>query len=122
MTIKQMSQLTDISAYTLRYYEKIELIINIRRDAKGHRDYSKTDVIWIEFIKRLKATSMPLNEIKRFADLRSKGDSTMAERLKILENHQTRVKQQMSSLLIHQQKIKEKIELCKLGGKLNASL
>lgn len=118
MDIKTISKITGLSAHTLRYYEKIGLLLNIERDSKGYRDYSEKDVVWIEFIKRLKATNMPLNEIKKFAVLRSKGDSTIQNRLKILEIHQSRVKKQMENLLIHQEKIREKIEFCKKGGEI----
>jgi len=120
MNIKKISQLTELSSHTLRYYEKIGLLLNIKRDSKGHRDYSAKDVVWIEFIKRLKATNMPLNKIKIFANLRFKGNSTIDDRLKILENHQVRVNEQMNNLLIHQEKIKDKIELCKKGGEIKS--
>ena len=118
MNIKQISQQTGLSAHTLRYYEKIGLLLEIHRDSKGHRDYSDKDLIWIEFIKRLKATNMPLKEIRRFAEFRVTGDQTISKRLKILEKHQLRVQKQMEELVVHQQKIKEKIALCKLGGEL----
>ncbi len=118
MKIKKISQLTGISSYTLRYYEKIGLLLNIERDSKNYRYYSSKDVIWIEFIKRLKATNMPLNEMKKFAVLRSKGTGTINDRLKILENHQVRVNEQMKNLRIHQKRIKEKIELCKKSGEI----
>ena len=91
MHIKAVAARTGLSVHTLRYYEKIGLLLAIQRDARGHRDYSAQDLIWIEFIKRLKATNMPLNEIRRFARLRVKGDSTIDERVKILENHESRV-------------------------------
>ena len=121
MNIKQISQQTGLSAHTLRYYEKIGLLLGIHRDSKGHRDYTDKDLIWIEFIKRLKATNMPLNEIKRFAELRISGDRTIPERLKILRKHQSRVQKQMDALVEHQQKIKEKIALCKIGGDLKST-
>ena len=120
MNIQTVSKLAGLSAHTLRYYEKIDLLLNIRRDSKGYRDYDEKDLIWIEFIKRLKATNMPLKEIKTFALLRSKGDSTINDRLEILRNHQKRVKRQMIDLLLHQEKIKEKIALCKKGGELKS--
>ena len=120
MNIKKISELTRVNAHTLRYYEKIGLLPDIARDAKGHRCYSDRDVVWIEFIKRLKATNMPLNEIKRFARLRVKGDSTIKERVQILESHEKRVRRQMEQLKIHQEKIKEKIILCKKGGALKS--
>lgn len=116
MNIKTISKLTGLSAHTLRYYEKIGLILSIDRDAKGHRDYSERDVVWIAFIKRLKATCMPLDEIRKFADLRLQGEHTIDERVKLLENHNRRVEAQMRDLIFHQQKIREKIELCKKGG------
>ncbi len=118
MNIRKMAQQTGLSAHTLRYYEKIGLLMHIGRDSKGYRDFSQQDVVWIEFIKRLKATNMPLDEIKKFADLRSQGDATIPERLEILKNHQKRVTRQMQALSVHQRKIKEKIALCKKGGAL----
>ncbi len=120
MNIKKISQITGLTSHTLRYYEKIGLLLNIERDQKGHRDYIKKDVVWIELIKRLKATNMPLNKIKKFADLRSKGDSTINERLKILRNHQISIQEQMDTLQSHQEKIKEKIKLCKKGGEFKS--
>lgn len=118
MNIQTVSRHTGLSAHTLRYYEKIGLLLNIGRDSKGYRDYSEKDLIWIAFIKRLKATNMPLREIKRFARLRTRGDGTIDERLQILENHQQRVERQMSELRVHQEKIREKIALCRQGGEL----
>ena len=118
MTINTIAKRTGLSAHTLRYYEKIGLLVNIRRDSKGHRQYGESDMVWIEFIKRLKATSMPLKEMKRFADLRSRGDATIDDRLTILENHWELVDAQVEALKIHRQKIIEKMELCKKGGAL----
>ncbi len=43
MNIKKFSKLTEISAHTLRYYEKIGLILNVARDSNGHRDYNEDD-------------------------------------------------------------------------------
>ena len=118
MNIKTIAEQTGLSAHTLRYYEKIGLIVGVDRDAKGHRDYSEKDVVWIAFIKRLKATNMPLDEIRQFAVLRRQGNRTIGERLKMLENHRRRVEAQMRDLMTHQQKISEKIERCKKGGEL----
>ena len=118
MNIGTICERTKLSAHTLRYYEKIGLLVDVRRDSKGHRCYSEQDIIWIEFIKRLKATNMPLNEIRRFARLRARGDATIDERVKLLERHEARVVEQMETLRYHRRKIKEKIALCKRGGPL----
>ncbi len=119
MNIKRVTQLTGLSDHTLRYYEKIGLLLNIARNSAGHRDYSQKDLIWIALIKRLKATNMPLSEIKQFSILRSKGDSTIPARVSMLEKHRQRVQLQIEQLRLHQQKIDQKIELCKQGGTLS---
>ena len=118
MNIKTVAKNTGLTAHTLRYYEKIGLLINIHRDLSGHRVYSEKDLIWIAFIKRLKATNMPLEEIKQFASLRVQGDKTIPERVALLEKHAQRVEKQIQTLKTHQQKIVQKIELCLQGGAL----
>lgn len=84
--IGEFSKLTNISVYTLRYYEKEKLIIPSREE-NGRRCYSEHDISWIQFIKRLKDTNMPIREIRKYAELRAAGDSTMAERLELLIKH-----------------------------------
>jgi DNA-binding transcriptional MerR regulator len=116
MNIQKVVQLTGLSAHTLRYYEKIGLLINIARNSSGHRDYGRADIVWIEFIKRLKATNMPLNEMKQFAELRAQGDATIDKRVELLENHHKRVRGQIERLLEHQDQIRQKIAICKQGG------
>lgn len=118
MNIKTVAKNTGLTTHTLRYYEKIGLLININRDSSGHRSYSEQDLIWIAFIKRLKATNMPLEEIKQFASLRMYGDKTILDRVALLENHAQRVEKQIQTLKTHQQKIAQKIELCLMGGAL----
>ena len=84
-SIGEFSSLTNISIYTLRYYEKENLIIPSRKE-NGNRCYSEKDIIWIEFIKRLKDTKMPIKGIKEYAALRADGDSTMNQRMEMLIN------------------------------------
>ena len=115
MNIQTISRTTGLSAHTLRYYEKIGLLLDIKRDRKGHRFYREKDLIWIEFIKRLKATSMPLSEMKQFARLRSKGNKTISQRVELLRQHESRIEQQMQALESHRDRVREKIQLCLQG-------
>ncbi|WP_196598685.1 MerR family transcriptional regulator [Pectinatus frisingensis] len=86
MTIGELSKVTNISEYTLRYYEKKELI-RVSRDKADRRCYSKDDIDWVLFIKRLKDTGMLLRDIEKYAKLRYDGDSTMPRRLLMLQAH-----------------------------------
>lgn len=90
MTIGEFAEITGISSYTLRYYEKKGLI-HVRRHSGGRRDYCESDVEWVKFIQRLKETGMLLRDIRHYSDLRYEGDATMGERMELLIRHRESV-------------------------------
>ena len=108
MTIGAMAQRTGLSESTLRYYEKKKLI-RVARDGGGRRTYDEGDVEWIAFICRLKETGMLLRNIRRYADLRDQGRSTMPERLAMLEEHREYVLEQQKRWARHLEKLEGKI-------------
>jgi DNA-binding transcriptional MerR regulator len=61
MRISAVSEQCNISADTLRYYERIGLLPPIRRNDGGIRDYSDLDVRRIEFIKCMRSAGLPIN-------------------------------------------------------------
>jgi DNA-binding transcriptional MerR regulator len=68
-SISEVSKLTGITAYTLRYYEKIGLLPKPKRlDGKeyGIRRYDDQDIRFIKFIHGLKQTGMKLKDIETF--------------------------------------------------------
>lgn len=93
MTIGEASRRTGLPESTLRYYEKRGLL-RAARDGGGRRDYGEEDVAWIQFLRRLKETGMPLGDIRRYADLRASGDASLAERLEMLRIHREYVLEQ----------------------------
>lgn len=78
---------------TLRYYEKKGLL-KVERDAHLRRVYAEGDIEWIKFIRRLKETGMPLQEIRHYSQLRYLGAKTMPERLAMLQQHKGYVLEQ----------------------------
>ena len=66
--MKEVAQITGLSEHTLRFYEKQQLILNIKRDSKNYRLYSDFDIQWIQFLTKVKSTNMPLKNIKKYAD------------------------------------------------------
>lgn len=65
-TISEVAQKSGMSPYTLRYYEKIGLLPSSNRKNGGQRFYTETDIHFIKFLKSLKQTCMPLEDIKEF--------------------------------------------------------
>ena len=107
-SIGEFSKVTGLGIHTLRYYEHENLIIPLR-NASNRRRYSEKDIAWIAFIKRLKATGMPIKEIKKYAVLRAKGDVTLSERMEMLIQHRQSLNEQISRLQEHEAMLGEKI-------------
>jgi len=107
-SIGDFSAITGISIYTLRYYEK-ESLITPAREENGRRSYAESDVAWIQFIKRLKDTGMPIKEIQKYARLRAKGDTTMVDRMEMLARHRAALKEELAKLAEHLSNLDDKI-------------
>ena len=87
-----------MTAHTLRYYERVGLIQPVGRARNGHRRYSEADEAWLHFLHCMRATSMPIREMQRYAEMREQGDATSLERRKILEDHQAGIAAQIVQL------------------------
>lgn len=98
LSIAQMAQHFGVSAHTLRYYERAGLLAPVHRDAGGRRQYAQHDMAWLAFLMRLRATGMPIREMRRYAQARAAGDTTLAERLALLTVHREAVAAQLASL------------------------
>jgi DNA-binding transcriptional MerR regulator len=111
LNIQQMVQATGLSAHTLRYYERAGLMIeHVGRDeGNGYRSYSQEHVAWIEFLKRLRATGMPIRDIQRYTELVRQGEHTMPARLQLLKQHQGRVEEHLKEVEHHLEAITTKI-------------
>jgi DNA-binding transcriptional MerR regulator len=97
-TIQRAAAETGLSADTLRYYERIGILPGIARSESGHRRFSETDMGWIKLVQCLRATGMPIEDLHTYAELMQQGDSTAPERLRLLEEHQRRIKAELSEL------------------------
>lgn len=109
LTVQQVAARTGLSPHTIRYYERIGLIPSVGRAANGHRRYSASDIGWIEFLKCLRSTGMPLSEMQRYVALQQMGDMTVSDRLALLEAHRDRLQAQIQQLYTFLEKIEGKI-------------
>jgi len=110
MQIKEFSEKTGLTSYTIRFYEKKELF-RVKRDEKNRRIYDETDIEWIKMLKRLKDMGMKLSEIKKYSDLRYEGNGTIKERMKILTNHKKYVNIEIEKWQKYLQNLDDKLEI-----------
>lgn len=97
-TIKEVSEMMGISAYTLRYYEKIGLLEFVHRDANGIRQFNDSDILTLNTIHRLKETGMPLQEIKHYLKLIDEGIDSVSERKEIMQAQHQKIQAQIKEL------------------------
>ena len=109
LTIAEVAERTGLTRHTLRYYERDGLMLGVGRAGSGHRRYSERDLGWIELITKLRATGMPIREVRRYAELVRAGDGNEDERLALLRAHRERVHAQLDTIAAHLDAIDMKI-------------
>jgi DNA-binding transcriptional MerR regulator len=100
LTIQQTAEACGLSVHTLRYYERIGLIKPVARRSNGHRLYRADDLNWIAFLLRLRATGMPIAQMRRYAQLRERGTqlASVQERKAMLQQHALAVEAEINTL------------------------
>jgi DNA-binding transcriptional MerR regulator len=109
LTVQQTSEKTGLSVHTVRYYERIGLIPSIGRAGNGHRRYTQDDIGWLEFVKCLRSTGMPIAEMQRYVKLQKRGDASLGDRMILLEKHRERIKENIRRLEGFLERIEGKI-------------
>jgi DNA-binding transcriptional MerR regulator len=100
LSIGDVAGRTGLSVHALRYYEREGLLLSPRvtRGTGGHRRYTLEDLRWLEICLKLRASGMPLAEIRRYAELVREGPGNEKERLELLRAQQRRVEEQLAEL------------------------
>jgi DNA-binding transcriptional MerR regulator len=112
VTISRAAELSGLSADTLRYYERDGLMLQpVARSSSGHRSYTERDLEWIRLVTRLRATGMPIRDVRAYAALVREGSGNEEARLDLLLAHRTTVLAQLEEVRGHLDAIDVKIAL-----------
>ena len=111
MNIAEFARRCGLTPHTLRYYERIGLLGSVTRQANGHRSFGPRDVEWVEFLHRLRSTGMGISEMLRYAELRARGDATLAERQAMLVQHADQLAATLRSQQAHLKAVRQKIAI-----------
>lgn len=93
MNIAEVSKKYDISADTLRYYERVGLIPPVPRSPSGIRNYDNYSCGWVEYIKCMRGAGLPIETLIEYVKMYQEGIQTadarkellMEQRMKLLE-------------------------------------
>lgn len=97
-TIKEVSNIMDVSEHTLRFWAKSGFFPFLKRDENNIRFFSQSDLEWVKIVKCLRSVGTENKAIKRYIDLCIIGDSTIKERFEIIKATKQKAQQQMNDL------------------------
>ncbi|MBM6382993.1 MAG: MerR family transcriptional regulator [Paenibacillus sp.] len=108
-SINELVKITGIPASTLRYYEQVGILPEVKRNMNGRREYNDKVLEWLELVVALKDTGMSIEEIKSYTDLILQGDETLDIRRDFLTKHKKSVEIALAKKQYHLEKIIRKI-------------
>lgn len=109
MTIAQVSKQFDLTPDTLRYYERIGLIPPVPRNRSGVRSYGESDIRWVEFIRCMRASGLPIEVLIEYVGLFQLGDSTAAARKDLLKEQRAALAARITEMQATLERLDSKI-------------
>jgi DNA-binding transcriptional MerR regulator len=109
LSIGDAAKITGLAIDTLRYYERVGLMLDgTRRDTAGRRRYHAADLAWIGGLLMLRETGMSIADMRALAEL-SRESGTEEQRLAVLESHRERVIDELNRSQRHLVALEKKI-------------
>ncbi|MDO5115654.1 MAG: MerR family transcriptional regulator [Synergistaceae bacterium] len=107
-TVKQVSEITGISGYTLRFYDKEGLFPNLARDEQNRRLFSDEDISSIRTIQDLREMGFSIAQIRSYIGAEEK--SGAAVRRDIIMEQMERLKSELAALARQMKLLQSKAE------------
>lgn len=98
MKIAEVSRRYDISADTLRYYERIGILRHVPRNASGIRDYDESSCRTVEFVKCMRDAGMSIEALAEYMELLDQGEQTVPQRKALLVQQRDRIEERVQEL------------------------
>lgn len=91
MTIKEVCSKFNVTADTLRYYERVGVIPEVHRTSGGIRDYTEEDVKWVANAICFRSAGMPIEMLIEYVRMFREGDHTIEARCNLLKEARERI-------------------------------
>lgn len=110
-TIKDIANISGLSIFTIRFYDKEGLLPFVSRNKSGKRMFTQSDLNMIRTICCLKNTGMHIKEIKKYIDFCMGGAGNIGSRLELLLEHRKEIMNHIEALHENLKLIDSKIEI-----------
>ncbi len=110
MTISEVSKKYDVTADTLRYYERIGLIPPVPRTKSGLRDYDENSCNWVNFIKCMRSAGVQIEALIEYVRLFQIGNETIEARKQILMEQRELLEEKQKEISATIDRLNYKIE------------
>lgn len=107
-TPAEAAAISGFSLDTLRYYEREGILPPVARTTGGHRSFTEADLGTLGFLKCLRETGMPIEKLRRYGEL-CRDETTVPDRVALLEEHAVAVQQELDALLAQQRRLDKKL-------------
>lgn len=94
--INEVVELTGISAFTIRYYDKCGFFPNLIRGKRGVRSFSDADIHQLKLVDALRRSGLSIEGIRYYVKLSKRGSESEKDRLSILQTQTTALEYQIA--------------------------
>ena len=115
MTIAETAKKYDISADTLRYYERIGLVPPVPRNKSGIRDYDTESCQWVELMKCMRSAGVQIEALIEYVALFQQGDETIGARKALLIEQRDQLVERMAEMQRSLDRLNDKIQRYEQG-------
>lgn len=110
MTITEVSRKYNLTADTLRYYERIGLIPPVNRNRSGVRDFTEEDCNWVQFIKCMRGAGLSIEVLIEYVKMFQQGNSTIRARKELLIDQRNQLSDRIEEMKETLNRLDKKID------------
>ncbi|MCC0632100.1 MULTISPECIES: MerR family transcriptional regulator [unclassified Clostridioides] len=110
MTISEVSKKYELSADTLRYYERIGLIPPVSRNKSGIRSFTEKDCEWVNFIKCMRSAGLSIETLIEYVTMFQKGNETIKARKDLLIEQRNQLSRRIEDMQKTLERLNSKID------------
>lgn len=108
MKIKDVSKETGLTDSTIRYYDSLGLLGEVKRGKNNYRVFDSNDVRTLNFITESKELGFSLDEISEILDIKGKGSEPctyvsdkIREKINLIDDHIKDLIRKKADLILH---------------------